>query len=173
MALTPGWLAKEVGKVGPTLAWLGPSFVPRYPLVSYYLWLCLILDILKIWMDFGPYNAFQSSDVPEMVDQQNSWNSLVISTYLLYLGWNVGMLAVNICILWLPTVTEIRIDSQPCKGDNLTTRHTWATKAPLVAIVHEVIKEMIRAHLSLVHVFHMISRWTSVGGPCTIPMYTH
>jgi hypothetical protein len=25
------------------------------------------------------------SDVPKMVNQQNSWNSLVISTYLLYL----------------------------------------------------------------------------------------
>jgi hypothetical protein len=36
-------------------------------------------------MDFGLYGAFPSSDVPEMVDQQNSWNSLVISTYLLYL----------------------------------------------------------------------------------------
>jgi hypothetical protein len=35
-------------------------------------------------MDFGPYDAFPSFDVPEMVNQQNSWNSLVISTYLLY-----------------------------------------------------------------------------------------
>jgi hypothetical protein len=26
-------------------------------------------------------------------------------------------------------VTEIRINSQPCKGNKLTTRHTWATKA--------------------------------------------
>jgi hypothetical protein len=50
-------------------------------------------------MDFGPYDAFLSSDVPEMVDQQNSWNLLVISTYLLYLALNVGMLVVNICIL--------------------------------------------------------------------------
>jgi hypothetical protein len=54
-------------------------------------WLCLILDILKICMDFGPYDAFPSSDVPEMVDQQNLWNSLVISIYLLYLEWNVGI----------------------------------------------------------------------------------
>jgi hypothetical protein len=37
-------------------------------------------------MDFGPYDAFPSSDVPEIVDQQNSWNSLVISTNLLYLA---------------------------------------------------------------------------------------
>jgi hypothetical protein len=37
-------------------------------------------------MDFGPYDAFLPSDVPEMVDQQNSWNLLVISTYLLHLG---------------------------------------------------------------------------------------
>jgi hypothetical protein len=36
-------------------------------------------------MDFGSYGAFPSSDVIEMVDQQNMWNSLVISTYLLYL----------------------------------------------------------------------------------------
>jgi hypothetical protein len=102
MVPTPGRPAKEVGPVGPTLAKLGPNFVPRHSLISYYLWLCLILDILKICMDFGPYDAFPSSDVPEMVDQQNSLNSLVISTYLLYLAWNVGMLAVNICILWLP-----------------------------------------------------------------------
>jgi hypothetical protein len=43
------------------------------------------LDIMKICMDFCPYNAFPSSDVPEMVNQQNSWNSLVISIYLLFL----------------------------------------------------------------------------------------
>jgi hypothetical protein len=36
-------------------------------------------------MDFGPYDAFPSSDFSEIVNQQNSWNSLVISTYLLYL----------------------------------------------------------------------------------------
>jgi hypothetical protein len=36
-------------------------------------------------MDFGPYDAFPSFDVPEMVDQQNSWNLLVISTDILYL----------------------------------------------------------------------------------------
>jgi hypothetical protein len=36
-------------------------------------------------MDFGPYGAFPSSDVPEMVDQQNSLNSLVIGSYHLYL----------------------------------------------------------------------------------------
>jgi hypothetical protein len=37
-------------------------------------------------MDFGPYDAFPSSNVSEMVDQQNSWNLLVIGTYLLYLA---------------------------------------------------------------------------------------
>jgi hypothetical protein len=36
-------------------------------------------------MDSGPYGAFLSSDVPEMADQQNLWNLLVINTYLLYL----------------------------------------------------------------------------------------
>jgi hypothetical protein len=37
-------------------------------------------------MDFGLYDALSSSDVPEMIDQQNSRNSLVISTYFLYLA---------------------------------------------------------------------------------------
>jgi hypothetical protein len=54
--------------------------------MSYYLRLHLVLDIMKICMDFGPYDAFLSSDVPEMVDQQNSCNSLVIDTYHLYLA---------------------------------------------------------------------------------------
>jgi hypothetical protein len=35
-------------------------------------------------MDFITYDTFPSSDVSEMVDQKNSWNSLVIGTYLLY-----------------------------------------------------------------------------------------
>jgi hypothetical protein len=51
-------------------------------------------------------------------------------------------------------VTEIRINSQPCKGINLTTRHTQAWRAPREATVHNAVKEMIRAHLTLVHVFH-------------------
>jgi hypothetical protein len=36
-------------------------------------------------MYFGLYGAFPSFDVPKMVDQQISWNSLVIGTYLRYL----------------------------------------------------------------------------------------
>jgi hypothetical protein len=39
--------------------------------VSYYLRLPLVLDIMKICMDFGPYDAFSSSTVPKMVDQEN------------------------------------------------------------------------------------------------------
>jgi hypothetical protein len=38
-------------------------------------------------------------------------------------------------------VAEIQIDIQPCKGKNMTTRHTWATKAQWVATVHDMIKE--------------------------------
>jgi hypothetical protein len=100
---THGWLAKVMWPASHTMAWLSLCFMPRHFLVSYCLWLCFILDIIKICMDFGPYGAFLSSDVLEMVDQHNSWNSLVMATYLLYLEWNVGVLAVNICILWPPT----------------------------------------------------------------------
>jgi hypothetical protein len=51
-------------------------------------------------------------------------------------------------------VTEIRINSQPCKGINLTTWHKQAQRALRVATVHDTVKETIRAHLTLVHVFH-------------------
>jgi hypothetical protein len=50
-------------------------------------------------------------------------------------------------------VAEIQINSQPCKGIKLTTWHTQARRAQ-VAIVHDTVKERIRAHLTLVHVFH-------------------
>jgi hypothetical protein len=52
------------------------------------------------------------------------------------------------------SVTEIRIHNQPCKSINLTTRQTQAQRAPRVATIHDEVKEMIRAHLTLVHVFH-------------------
>jgi hypothetical protein len=75
-----------MGPAGSSLGWLVLGFLPRHLLVSYYLRLPLVLDKMKICMDFGPYDAFLSSDVLEMVDQQNSLNSLVIGTYLLYLA---------------------------------------------------------------------------------------
>jgi hypothetical protein len=81
---THGRPAKVMWPASHTLARLNPCFVPHHFLMSYCLSLCLILDIMKICMDFGPYGDFPSSDVPEMVDQQKLWNSLVINTYLLY-----------------------------------------------------------------------------------------
>jgi hypothetical protein len=52
-------------------------------------------------------------------------------------------------------VMEIQINSQPCKGINLTTRHTHARRAPRVTTIHNMTKEMIRDHLTLVNVFHV------------------
>jgi hypothetical protein len=34
---------------------------------------------------FCPYDVVPSSVVPEMVDQQNSWNSLIIGINILYI----------------------------------------------------------------------------------------
>jgi hypothetical protein len=95
--------------VGPTIGRLGLIFLPHHLPVSYYLRLPLVLYIMKGCMDFGSYVAFPSSDVPEMVDQQNSWKFLVIRTYLLYLEWNLGLLAVDMCILWPPTPPTLRV----------------------------------------------------------------
>jgi hypothetical protein len=67
-------------------------------------------------------------------------------------------------------VMEIWINSQPCKGINLTTRHTQAQRAPWVATVHDVVKETIRAHLTLLHVFHA---YASVDTPWVAHALSH
>jgi uncharacterized Fe-S cluster-containing MiaB family protein len=51
-------------------------------------------------------------------------------------------------------VMEIRINSQSCKGINLTTWHTQARRAPWVATIHDVAKETTGAHPTLVDVLH-------------------
>jgi hypothetical protein len=67
-------------------------------------------------------------------------------------------------------VAEIRINSQSCKGINLTTRHTQTRRAPRVATIHDEVKEMIRAHLILVHIFHA---YASVDTPWVAHPLSH
>jgi hypothetical protein len=67
-------------------------------------------------------------------------------------------------------VVEIRINNQPCKGINLTTWHTPARRTPQVAIVHDAVKETIKAHLTLVHVFHT---YTSADTPWVAHALSH
>jgi hypothetical protein len=52
-------------------------------------------------------------------------------------------------------VTEIRINIQPCKGINLTTRHMWATEATRVETVHNAIKESGRVLPRPSGIFHV------------------
>jgi hypothetical protein len=84
-------------------------------------------------MDFGSYDAFPLSDVPEIIDQQNSWNSLVIGTYLLYLAWNVGMLAVNICFLWPPTPPHLEFFSSLSKRKELNLGDIGKNSSAIIA----------------------------------------
>jgi hypothetical protein len=65
-------------------------------------------------------------------------------------------------VLISKSVVEIRINNQPCKGINLTTRCTQAMRASRVATTHDEVKEMIKAHLTLVHVFYV---YASVDTP--------
>jgi hypothetical protein len=51
-------------------------------------------------------------------------------------------------------VTEIRINSQPFKGINLTTRHTHAWRAPRVATIHDVNKKPGRVLPRSSAIFH-------------------
>jgi hypothetical protein len=95
---------------------------------------------------------------PNNIDSHKSWlqcshRSIKLSSH--YYG-------VDNSTEWLQRVSVTHIwgyrgDSsqlKPCKGINLTTRHTRARRAPRVATVHNAVKETIRAHLTLVHVFH-------------------
>jgi hypothetical protein len=59
---------------------------------------------------------------------------------------------------------------KPYKGNNLTTRRRWGRRAPRVTTVHNVVKEMIRAHLTLVHVFHA---YASAGTPWVAHALSH
>jgi hypothetical protein len=76
---------------------------------------------------------------------------------------------------WKPSlmsegVTENWINSQPCKGINLITRHTQARRAPRVETAHNAVKEMIRDHLTLLHVFHASA---SMDLPCVAHALSH
>jgi hypothetical protein len=51
-------------------------------------------------------------------------------------------------------VMEIRINSQPCKGINLTTQHTQDGTAPQVATVPDTVKELARVLPHPRAVFH-------------------
>jgi hypothetical protein len=51
-------------------------------------------------------------------------------------------------------VMEIRINNQPCKGINLTTRHTQTRRTPRVATVHDTVKESDRVLPHPSAVFH-------------------
>jgi hypothetical protein len=52
-------------------------------------------------------------------------------------------------------VAEIQINNQPCKGINLTTRHTQARRTPRVATVHVTVKESGRVLPHPSAVFHV------------------
>jgi hypothetical protein len=129
----PGWPAKGVEPSGLTLGRLGPNLVPRRPFMSYCLWTPLVLDIIKICKDFGSYGTFPSSDVSVILDQQNSWNSLVISTYLLYFEWNIDMLAINIYILWPPTPPHLEFCSFLSKKKELNPRDNSKNSSAITA----------------------------------------
>jgi hypothetical protein len=70
-------------------------------------------------------------------------------------------------------VVEIQINSQPCKGINLTTRHTQAQRAPRVATVHDAVKESGRVLPRPSVVFHTYTSADRHGSPDTIPYNIH
>jgi hypothetical protein len=132
MARTPGRPAKEVWSARARLC--ATSF-PHIILSVTMPCFGHIEHMHRFWSIW----CFLSSDVAEMVDQQNSWNSFVISTYPLYLAWNVGMLVVNVWILWLPIV----VFGGACRGKGSFPGHRYLIEGlssliPVHGILHIV-----------------------------------
>jgi hypothetical protein len=59
-------------------------------------------------------------------------------------------------------VTEIRINTQPCKGINLTTRLMQVRRTPRVAIVHDTVKDSGRV---LPHPSAVLHAYASMDTP--------
>jgi hypothetical protein len=77
-----------------------------------------------------------------------SYHHKIMKLIILHLG------AANKPSLISESVTEIRINSQHCKGINLTTRHTQAWREPRVATIHDVTKKSGRVLPHPSAVFH-------------------
>jgi hypothetical protein len=69
-------------------------------------------------------------------------------------------------------VTEIWINNQPCKGINLTTRHTQARRAPRVATIHDVTKKSGRVLPHPSAVFHTYASVDTPWVARTLSYYT-
>jgi hypothetical protein len=67
-------------------------------------------------------------------------------------------------------VAEIQINSQPCKGINLTTRHTQAQRAPRLATIHDMTRkpDWVLPHPSAI--FHA---YASVDTPWVAQTLSH
>jgi hypothetical protein len=69
-------------------------------------------------------------------------------------------------------VVEIQINSQPCKGINLTTQHTQAWRAPRVATIHDVTKKPGRVLPCPSVIFHTYASADTLWVARTLSHYT-
>jgi hypothetical protein len=69
-------------------------------------------------------------------------------------------------------VTEIRINSQPCKGINLTTWHMQAQRAPWVTTIHDMTKKSSRVWPHPSVVFHTYASADTPWVARTLSHYT-
>jgi hypothetical protein len=70
------------------------------------------------------------------------------------------------------SVVEIRINSQPCKGINLTTRHMRSRRAPRVATIHDVTKKPARVLPHPSAIFHAYASMDIPWVAWTLSSYT-
>jgi hypothetical protein len=69
-------------------------------------------------------------------------------------------------------VVEIQINSQPCKGINLTTRHTQARRTPRVATIHNMTKKLGQVLPRPSAIFHTYASADTAWVARTLSYYT-
>jgi hypothetical protein len=100
----------------------------------------------------------------------------IVNVILVYTMQTITMSGVSLCLNAVnkpPSRSEdvmaIRINSQPCKGNNLTTQHMRATKAnewpPFTMTIKGSVWVLPRSSV----VFHTKASWAVRGWPDTIP----
>jgi hypothetical protein len=108
-----------------------------------------------------------SSDDYKVVITPNSYHHIMITKLII-----LHLDSVNKPSPMSESVTEIQINSQPCKGVNQKTWHTQAQGAPWVVTIHDVTKKPGRVLPRPSVVFHMYASADTLWVAQTLSHYT-
>jgi hypothetical protein len=102
---------------------------------------------------------------------QTSSPTIWLALWKLHYYW---MTATGKCYPYPRVIVETRVNFTPCKGNNLTTWHMWARRAPWVATIHDDYQRVKPGPpYPSARLQRVCLGGHTVGGPCTIPSIIH